>query len=62
MEQEQRKHEHRTGEEHTGQAKAVATERTQHLEGTLLLETNHLAAERQVQDSEGRTLQFSGLI
>lgn len=26
MEQEQRKHEHRTGEEHTGQAKAVATE------------------------------------
>lgn len=27
MEQGQRKHEHRTGEEHTGQAKAVATER-----------------------------------
>lgn len=27
MEQEQRKHEHRTGEEHTGQAKTVATER-----------------------------------
>lgn len=65
-EQEQRKHERRTGEEHTGQAKkwprkAFKT-RTQHLKEHTATGNQSSDCREQGQDSEGRTLQFSGLI